>query len=896
VVKKLKILLLEDNTADAELNARALARGGIQFETRWVDTERAFRRELTEFQPDIVLSDFSVPGFDGLSALAITRDAGLTTPYIFVSGTIGEERAIESLRLGASDYVLKTNLERLAPAVTRAMKDIEEAKIRRKAEQELRATERRFRLFMHYLPGTAFIKDLDGRYTFLNRHSLKGTGRKAGDALGHTDEDLWPAEVAAQLRRNDERVISRQSALQVTEDLPQADGVRHYLMQKFPILGDNGKPEAIAGIGMDLTEWLQAEQKIARLSRIRAVMSGINSAIVRTHNRQELFDAACRIAVEKGQFRMAWVGLVDRRNEAILPVASYGQDEGYLASIKDWLTLDPDNPVGQGIAGRALCANAPIINNDLAKMANVRLRDKAIAQGYRACVALPLTVDGALAGVMQFYSSEADFFDQNEMTLLNELAGDVEYALQHIAHKEKLNYLAYYDDLTGLANRTLLCDRVNQLAHTAAQEKGRFATIVFDLERFRLVNESLGRHVGDELLKQVADRLNTAFGTSALLARTHTDCFAVILTPVADEADVAHILMQKILYPMSLPFSTGSGDLRVSIKAGISLFPDDGEQADVLLRNAESALRKAKGGGEKYLFYESRMNAMVAERLTLENKLRVAIEQKQFVLHYQPKIDIATAGIVGLEALIRWQEPGGALVPPGKFIGVLEDTGLILEAGQWALRQAAADYQRWTAQGLQPPRIAVNVSPIQLCQKDFVNALEQVIGPTGGERSGLDLEITESVIMEDVTSNISKVRAVREMQLGVAIDDFGTGYSSLSYIARLPVSAIKIDRAFIVNMSNSPEDMSIVSSIISLGHSLNLHIIAEGVETQEQSNLLRLLKCDQLQGFLISRPLPGAEIEALLQQTGQVRSAQSTSAEAIGSGGAGASFGTRRVA
>jgi EAL domain-containing protein (putative c-di-GMP-specific phosphodiesterase class I) len=286
---------------------------------------------------------------------------------------------------------------------------------------------------------------------------------------------------------------------------------------------------------------------------------------------------------------------------------------------------------------------------------------------------------------------------------------------------------------------------------------------------------------------------------------------------------------------------------------------------DTLFRNAEAALKRAKASGERYLFYRPDMNARVAETLLLENKLRQALDREQFVLHYQPKVDLAKGTISGLEALIRWNDPETGLVPPLKFIPLLEETGMILEAGRWAMQKAVADYREWHTQGLQPPRIAVNVSPIQLRQKDFVEVVRDVIGGAAAGPHGLDLEITESLIMEDIEGNIEKLRAVRDMGVNVAIDDFGTGYSSLRYLAKLPVNALKIDRSFIITMTGSADSMTIVSTIISLAHALNLKVIAEGVDAEEQRKLLRLLKCDEMQGYLFSRPVPKDDVLALLQ-------------------------------
>jgi len=304
---------------------------------------------------------------------------------------------------------------------------------------------------------------------------------------------------------------------------------------------------------------------------------------------------------------------------------------------------------------------------------------------------------------------------------------------------------------------------------------------------------------------------------------------------------------------------------RIAAKAGVALFPDDAADADALFRNAEAALKKAKASGDRYLMYTQSMTETMRGKLTLENQLRQALEQGEFVLHYQPKVNLETRRIVGVEALIRWQSPELGLVPPASFIPLMEETGLILETGAWALERAVADHLRWHELGLQAPRVAVNVSPIQLRQRDFVATLRRAVAP-GAKPPGVDLEITESIIMTNIEGNIEKVKAARDLGLSIAIDDFGTGYSSLGYLAKLPVQALKIDHSFIVSMASDPDAMTLISTIISLAHSLRLVVIAEGVETEEQARMLRLLRCQQMQGFLFSKPLPLEEMTDLLKQ------------------------------
>ena len=629
--------------------------------------------------------------------------------------------------------------------------------------------------------------------------------------------------------------------------------------------GADGKVEFLSTIAHDISERKRQEEKIVRLSRIRAVLSGINSTIVRVRDRQELFDDACRIAVEHGNFGIAWIGMLDRKTLEIVPVACAGiEAESFIATSPN--TTSPNTPLGQGIVGRALREKRVVYSNDITeeRTQGGARRQEAIRRGYRSLISFPLLVENEVVGSFSLFAKEPNFFDEEEIKLLTELAGDISFALQSIARQEKLEYVSYYDALTGLPNRQLFLDRLGQQMRSRSDEPRMVALILLDIERLRNVNETLGRHGGDELLRLVARRLERAFNGPDYIARIGADSFGVVIRGVRDAMEIAHAVEGQVLACFREPFLVNDTELRVAVKAGIAMFPADGGGADILFKNAEAALRKAKESGERFLFYAAEMNARAAHSLSLETRLRKAVEAQQFVLHYQPKVELAGGRVCGLEALIRWNDPETGLVPPMQFIPLLEETGMILEVGAWAIRKALEDHREWWARGLQPPRVAVNVSSIQLRQKNFVDVVRDAIGESPAGSHGLDLEITESQIMEDIEGNIEKLRAVRDMGVNIAIDDFGTGYSSLGYLAKLPVNALKIDRSFIITMVSNADSMTIVSAIISLAHSLNLEVIAEGVDSEEQRNLLKLLKCDEMQGYLFSRPVPEDQVEALL--------------------------------
>jgi diguanylate cyclase (GGDEF)-like protein len=605
--------------------------------------------------------------------------------------------------------------------------------------------------------------------------------------------------------------------------------------------------------------------KVARLNRVYSVLSGINTTIVRVRERDELFAKACRIAVEDGKFVMAWIGLLDPATQDVTPVAKAGRDDGYLSQIN--LTVREGTPGNCALVAQALTEVAPVVCNDIASDDRIsQWRTEALQRGYRSVALFPLVVESRPVGIFVLYASDPNAFDDEEMRLLIEVAGDIAFALDHLAKEEKINYLAYYDAITGLPNRALFWDRLDQRLTAARGDQQAFSVIMLDLDRFSAINESLGRQTGDDLLRELGGCLKLMLDERDVLAHLADDRFAIATKRGDSETDIAHLVEQILAGIQSRTFKVGGTELRVTVRAGLATFPADGNDIESLYRNAEAALREAKKTGSRYRFYAPKMNAMVAARLTLENKLRKAVENQEFVLHYQPKISLSTGHVCGLEALMRWADPETGMVPPGMFISLLEETGMILEVGKWAVMQALTDFERWRAAGVDPVSIAVNVSAIQLAQSDFVASVQAAIAEANGNAANLELEITESLVMENIDQNIPKLKAIRELGATIAIDDFGTGYSSLSYIAKLPISSLKIDRSFIVSMADAPDSMAIVQTIISLAHSLGLKVVAEGVETEEQEKLLRLLRCEEVQGFRFSRPVPADKILDLLQR------------------------------
>jgi diguanylate cyclase (GGDEF)-like protein len=526
------------------------------------------------------------------------------------------------------------------------------------------------------------------------------------------------------------------------------------------------------------------------------------------------------------------------------------------------LGVPESTPGGHGLAGRAIRSKLPVISNDI-KSDPQRLKELE-ERGINSLAVIPVIVNGEAVGVLALYAADTGFFDDEEMRLLAELAGDVSFALDHIEKAEKLDYISSYDPLTGVANRALFHERLRVQLEEAARENGKVALHIVDIERFKTINDTLGRQAGDAVLREIAVRISQGGHPTSWIARIGADHFAIVVAGVTSEEEMARRIEKRLEQIFAAPFTVAGTELRISARIGIAVFPADGADADSLYRNAEAALKKAKATGDRYLFYTRQMSERNAGKLLLENRLRQAMEKKEFVLHYQPKVDLKSRDIVGVEALIRWQSPELGLVPPGEFIPLLEETGLILQVGSWALTRAALDHRGWVERNLNAPRVAVNVSQIQLRQRDFVRVVQEAVAD-GVAPTGIDLEITESLVMQDVQANIEKLDAVRRLGMRIAIDDFGTGYSSLAYLARLPVETLKIDRAFISTMLQDPNSATLVQTMISLAHSLHLKVIAEGVETEEQAATLHALGCDEMQGYVFSKPLPLEQLTALLR-------------------------------
>jgi diguanylate cyclase (GGDEF)-like protein len=467
-------------------------------------------------------------------------------------------------------------------------------------------------------------------------------------------------------------------------------------------------------------------------------------------------------------------------------------------------------------------------------------------------------------GAFTIGNAEEDTLDTEELLMLQEIAGNLSFALQYLQKHETVEFLSYFDPLTGLAKRPLFCERLARMLEQRTEHESILTVIALDIQRLCVINDSFGRHVGDRLLECVADRLKRHFGNTDHLANLGGGTFAAVITQRGPSDHALRLLDEQLTTLFSTPVSVNGRDIRIAIKFGLAEFPENGQVATTLLQNAEAALRKARESGERYLHHRLEMNSEVVERLGLEQRLSTALAEQQFLLYYQPEIEIASARIIGLEALLRWRDPEHGIVSPAVFLPILESTGMIVAVGEWVLQQAAEDSKRLKSSGLPPIRIAINVSPLQLRRHHFASQFLQIASARADAEYGLDIEIVEGALLDDSASVIGQLQALRAAGVRVAIDDFGTGYSSLSRLSQLPIDMLKIDRSFTSRLGMDETSATVVSTIIQLATAFGMITCAEGVETKQQFEILQTLGCLQAQGYLFSRPVPIDEVERLL--------------------------------
>jgi diguanylate cyclase (GGDEF)-like protein/PAS domain S-box-containing protein len=745
-----------------------------------------------------------------------------------------------------------------AEAVQRTAALTEEIAERKKADQ-------RFKELLESAPDAMVIVNHDAEMVLVNSQAVILFGWLREELLGHKIEILLPKRFRGKHMRNRNDFFKQPHARAMGAGLElfglRKDGTEFPVEVSLSPLETSEGTLVISAI-RDITERKAAEARIIYLNRVYAMLSGINALIVRVQDRDELFREACRVALETGGFLMSMLCMVDRHTMKIVPVATAGKDKDkeLMSSIKD--RLSTSETASSTMVGLAIREKQVVVSNDSLNDPRVLFGKEYAEAGVRSMAILPLKVSDEVVGAFALYTGEIEFFQEEEIKLLTELTGDIAFAIDHLDKQEKLNYLAYYDVLTGLPSRTLFQDRLDQALTSANRHEGRLAVLLIDLDNFKNINDSLGHNAGDQLLKQLATRLANSLREGDTVARLGGDEFVSILVNVASEEDVT-VVTQRILKLSAEPFTIDDHELFVTCSIGISLYPKDGEDAETLLKNADAALYSAKDKGRNNAqFCSAEMNVKALQRLTLENDLRQALKRQEFLLHYQPRVDLCSGEITGMEALVRWQHPEQGLVPPGSFIPAAEDSGLIVPLGTWVLHTACAQNKAWQAAGLKPVCVAVNLSARQFRQQDLVELVTRILRETGLDAAYLELELTESMIMHDVEATIATLTRLKAIGVKFSIDDFGTGYSSLSYLKRFPIDFLKIDQSFVRDLTTDPDDAAITKTIISMAHDLGHKVIAEGVETEEQKSFLQLHHCDEMQGYLFSRPVPAEICEA----------------------------------
>lgn len=736
---ELDVLLIEDCGADAELAIHRLAQGGFRCRYRTVTREEELRAALQERHPSFILSDFSLPGFDGMAALALAQQLAPDVPFIFLSGTIGEERAIEALRRGAVDYVLKSNPQRLVPAVKRAL-----------AEAELRRANR------------------------------------------------------------------------------------------------------------------LAERRVARVTGVLQMLSGINAAVVRIQDRAGLLNEACRLAHRLGGYAMAMIAMIDPATQTARPVAHGGMLID--ATAKEIFSVAESEGSDTSLTGRVIRTGEAIFCDDLATTAlPVAGRQYMLDAGVRALACLPLRVDQTAVGAFLVGTMESGLIGRDELQLLHEVAANLSFALQYLEKQDAVNFLNFFDPLTALAKRALFCERLGRLIARGTDRAARIAVKVFDIDHLSVINDTFGRQVGDQLLQCVAERLKAHFPDTERLAHLGGGMFVNVVPLETNDSEELHELHRETVRLFEQPFVIDGREISVTAKCGFAVFPDNGREPNQLVQNAEAALKEAKISGEQYLRHRSEMNSALAARVKLEHRLRAALGDNQFELHYQPKLQLKTGRIESAEALLRWRDPERGLVAPGTFLPILESAGLMAAVGAWALNKAAEDCRDWRRAGLPPVRVAVNVSPTELRRRGFEHEVVLAVGSLAADEGwGIDIEVTEGALLGDSTAVEQALRTMRNAGIRVAIDDFGTGYSSLARLSELPIDTLKIDRVFTRRLPGDRRIGTLVATIIDLAHAFDMTTVAEGVETQAQLDYLARAGCDESQGFLHSRAIPRDEFVQLL--------------------------------
>lgn len=676
------------------------------------------------------------------------------------------------------------------------------------AQQALSQSEQRLQAILENAPAVVYLKDMDGRYLMINKLYERLFHVDRLGVIGKRDFDLFSREVAESLRANDLQVLERERALHVEEQVPQDDGLHIYNSIKFPVRDAEGQVYAMCGISTDITEKKRAEQ---RLRQSAAVFENISEGMLITDTDGRVLDV----------------------NRSFCEITGYARQEVLGANPRLWKSERHDADFYQSMWHS--------ITREGQWRGEIWNRRK----------------EGTVYPAQLTISSICD--DQGKVTHYVALFSDITHLKQS---EEQLEQLAHHDPLTGLPNRLLFNARLSHALDQSRRHSQQLSLLFIDLDRFKHINDSFGHVVGDELLCQVAHRLTDCMREEDTVARIGGDEFIVLLENSGQPSPVA-ATAEKILASFEMPFQLLGREAFISPSIGISVYPRDGRDSGSLMRNADTAMYRAKEAGRNgYAFYTEEMTAQALQRVLLENNLRKALEQDELLLHYQPQLEMENGSLIGVEALLRWWQPASGLIPPDQFIPLAEESGLILPIGEWVLHTACRQAKRWLERGVPFGRVSVNIATPQIRRGNLVQLVQRVLQETGLPPHRLELEVTESVVMNDFDQAITVLEGVRALGVRLAMDDFGTGYSSLANLKRLPIEQLKIDKSFVRDIPKDPNDMAITRAVIALGLSLQMEVIAEGVETEQQREFLLHEGCQLGQGYLFQRPLPPDKFEA----------------------------------
>ncbi len=716
------------------------------------------------------------------------------------------------------------------------------------------------RLILGHFPTGVLVTDGDGRICACNAAMERIFGHTAEALIGRHRSRLFPGpaggwqgaiDTGERTRAPRQVMGSRADGSEVRVDLTSAEfeigGARHIV---------------------DFASDLDARHS----NRLFRAMLEIRRAMHKLTDHDDLMQEVCQLTVESGVFAVAWLAMVDRSTDRVDAIASWAAPDGLVAALTAANEAERDGnehgPIEASLqTGRSILSVDATVDPLM-----VRWAAPLTEHGLRATVVLPLLVAGRQIGVLVLHCTETRHFTELELELLDSLTSDLAYALDFIAAESRrkqveavMHYMAGHDALTGLPNRTLFRDRVDHALARCREDGGIVGLVFLDLDRFNSINDTLGHTFGDRVLREVADRLREISPDPDLVGRLAGDDFGIIIEGCED-ADEIDSVVRRMRRSLASPFRVDGHPVALTASMGVAVFPQDGDNVDRLIRNTDTALYRARARGfNDYAFYTSDMNDQAVERLSLETQLRQALQQREFRVFYQPKVSLATGAIVGAEALVRWLHPEIGSIAPSRFVPMLEETGLIGPVSDWILHTACSQAREWNELGLQPLDVAVNISPLQFRNLELASSIGWIVADAGLDPKRLELELTESLIMEDMDASIELLNELKSLGVKVAIDDFGTGYSSFTYLKRFPIDSIKIDQSFVRTIPESRDDSAIVAAILAMAHNMCLTTVAEGVETEEQVRFLRARGCDMLQGYIFSEPLEQAEFAELLR-------------------------------